>query len=1173
MLHVDLQASWGVNPADIGCRSGYWPDLSSQGNVYNAKLERGASCKALPTKAPTPSPTPAPTSVEQHRSSPEQAFRFIARSLSSVSDESKQFRLADNFSKCLEESPQTAVTKGGLRVVDCVNNGTRLQQMITADEMPSLLTDTMETIVHPRMLNLYSGSEHFMGLGDTRYYFDCGDGALSSFSLFASGSYPLTGSCTQASLPSFPGAEFNIFMNYTGADRLVLKSGGKAECLTASVDTWFNNFPGISMAECDDSTEQHWYFDANNRLKSDSKALALQGKCAGLEGTSPIHLVLKDCSAAPGFAWNQDGALSVVARTDQCVDQQSNGQVVVGKCRHGTQLWSRGRGFATLSRAPLECPQGTAIKRVEKDASGFNITCAYVVGLGECVWQRTNQVTISEADTKTLEALTVAGMPRHALKSIVPEVSTGGRWVRIQYMYCAILLPSAVQPTGRLIAPHANPVEGIYCPVRKDRTGRPVFSQSTSFSGTANSSMRLAFNNLQGKWCINNECADSHAPHPLQEYRLEPANRAWIVRPVSDFDGAFEARGPGKGGAKAKKGAPAQKPKPPKLIKFEEIKPEYAEECKDDVFYDKEKMNKVGVELPSENPCSLVAGDLRTGQGAVYPKWTSLAENEMTKGFTWRQALACLKRMKDRDAQKAHITFWTHRVGDLVKQGASIADFICGFLPDTNIEPFGLGVSMKAGAMCKGLTKLISERIELVFKTVRDQSDYQHMLASVGDCRMNGAFSRIFCDLHCIRNAVKQGDVAILGSIKKSFDVMTENNQMLFEHYTQTVLDKMDTMKPKKASLEQISEMKDGIHRMLVDMHQVASGLTFDAPSKASILRALNKLSACSSQGSPGNITGHFMDLIKMTSNVQSLLDTAKDESLSGAAAVAHRVGEVAGHMLEVSKQRNQMLGVFNQAGSISKQRQNWLWQRAAHRPHDDDALELDRMGTQNVLLTLDKTWWNIRTSIDGYLDAAVMQANKFTDLVTVMNAYTSECSASYLSLSQAYSRAVGAEKHAHEVLLKAWGESVPLVGLLASQLCDGDAFNRFARADIAAAKGQARGHIANKSQPLSMLGMVLQPAQICTNNSAVHTDVQSGVSRILAEGMLGQMVAQLDVLFREIDMMEGGHADMNIGSPINSEQVLDAKHRIQNCLAFTTNSMSGYAEQVLRELRLHANC
>jgi len=609
------------------------------------------------------------------------------------------------------------------------------------------------------------------------------------------------------------------------------------------------------------------------------------------------------------------------------------------------------------------------------------------------------------------------------------------------------------------------------------------------------------------------------------------------------------------------------------LIKFEEIKPKYAEECKDDVFYDKEKMNKVGVELPSENPCSLVAGDLSTGQGAVYPKWKSLSEYEETKGFTWKQALGCLKRMKVRDLQKAHISFWTQRGGDFVKEVGGLADFICGFLPDTNIEPFGLGVSMKQGAMCKGITKIVQTQMETMFKTVRETSDFQHMRASVGDCRLNGAFARIFCDLHCIRNAVKQGDVAILDSIKNSFEVMTQNNQMLFEHYTQTVLDKMDTMKPKKASLEQISKMKDGIHRMFADMHQMASKSTFDIPSKASILRALNKLSAISSQASPGNITGHFMDLLKMTSNVQSLLDTAKDESLFGAAAVAHRVGEVAGHMLEVSKQRNHMLGVFNQAASISKQRQEWLWQRATRKPHDDDAFELDRMGTQNVLLTLDKTWWSIRTVIDRYLDAAETQAKKFTDLVTVMDAYTSKCSASYLSLSQAYSHAVRAEKHAHKVLRKVWGKSVPLVGLLASQLCDADAFSRFARADVAAAKGQATGHNANESQPLSMFGMQLRPDHICANNSAVHTDVQSGVSRTLAEGLFGQMVAQLDVLFHEMDMMEGGHADMNIGSPINIKQVLDAKHRVQSCLASTTNSLSGYAQEVLQELRLHAKC
>jgi len=475
--------------------------------------------------------------------------------------------------------------------------------------------------------------------------------------------------------------------------------------------------------------------------------------------------------------------------------------------------------------------------------------------------------------------------------------------------------------------------------------------------------------------------------------------------------------------------------------------------------------------------------------------------------------------------------------------------------------------------MCSAVMQLSSLIGEKLFNGAQLATDLLYEETSAADCSVDGAFSRIFCDLHCVRDAVKQGDAAIMNNMKKSFEVMTENNRMLFERYTQTVLDKMDAIKPEKASLEQISEMKDSTHRMFVDMSQVAARSTFDVPSKASILRALNKLSAFSSQGSGGNATRHFMDLTEMTNNVQSLIHTAQEESFSGAAAVAHRVGEVAGQMLEASQRRNQILGVFTQSASISKQRQNWLWQRVTQKNHGDDALELDRMGTQNVLLALDKTWWNIRTVVDRYLHAAGTQAKSYTDLVNVMDAYTSKCSASYLELSQSYSQAVRTEKHAHEVLLKAWDESVPLVGLLASQLCDGDAFSHFARSDIAAAKGETTRLIANKSKSLSVLGMMLKHDEICANSSAVHTAVQSALSKSFAGGLLGQTIAQLQVLFNELNLLEGGFADMNIGDPHDTEQIHDAQTRVQNCLASTTSSLSGHVQEVLREMRLHANC
>ncbi|CAK9016359.1 Uncharacterized protein SCF082_LOCUS13144 [Durusdinium trenchii] len=44
-------------------------------------------------------------------------------------------------------------------------------------------------------------------------------------------------------------------------------------------------------------------------------------------------------------------------------------------------------------------------------------------------------------------------------------------------------------------------------------------------------------------------------------------------------------------------------------------------------------------------------------------------------------------------------------------------------------------------------------------------------------------FARTFCDLHCIRDAVRKGDDAILRALEEAVEIIGKNTQLLLEHY------------------------------------------------------------------------------------------------------------------------------------------------------------------------------------------------------------------------------------------------------------------------------------------------------------------------------------------------------------------------------------------------------
>ncbi|CAJ1436066.1 unnamed protein product [Effrenium voratum] len=52
------------------------------------------------------------------------------------------------------------------------------------------------------------------------------------------------------------------------------------------------------------------------------------------------------------------------------------------------------------------------------------------------------------------------------------------------------------------------------------------------------------------------------------------------------------------------------------------------------------------------------------------------------------------------------------------------------------------------------------------------------------DCNsIQHGFARTFCDLHCIRDAVRKGNDAILRAMEEAVEVIGKNTQILLEHY------------------------------------------------------------------------------------------------------------------------------------------------------------------------------------------------------------------------------------------------------------------------------------------------------------------------------------------------------------------------------------------------------
>jgi hypothetical protein len=68
-------------------------------------------------------------------------------------------------------------------------------------------------------------------------------------------------------------------------------------------------------------------------------------------------------------------------------------------------------------------------------------------------------------------------------------------------------------------------------------------------------------------------------------------------------------------------------------------------------------------------------------------------------------------------------------------------------------------------------------------------SSREHHAGHEGDSK--SAFARIFCDMYCIKDAVKQGDQAILVNLENAVSVLNQNFDSLLEYYTGGIADKL----------------------------------------------------------------------------------------------------------------------------------------------------------------------------------------------------------------------------------------------------------------------------------------------------------------------------------------------------------------------------------------------
>ncbi|CAE7497806.1 unnamed protein product [Symbiodinium sp. CCMP2592] len=646
-------------------------------------------------------------------------------------------------------------------------------------------------------------------------------------------------------------------------------------------------------------------------------------------------------------------------------------------------------------------------------------------------------------------------------------------------------------------------------------------------------SLSLYFNASTGEWCLSipRMCVRSYVVQPLDDGALKGPE--WAVVAVTDFDGNFNPAG-----AMTSPAAKIPRSKPA-LVTLTASKPEYAKECKSLV----PDWELIGQDLPKENPCKYVVGtDPAKGQD-VDPDETGFASwreetlaaggGKPDSGFSYEKILGCFSRQSKRNKDFAILEKSFGMAGFVARTTGQWLKVKCSWLGAINQAPFGFGFTWPTGDVCK-------ETLDAIGRTVQNSFSVAPLIAKVvldekakDDCSgQKAAFSRVWCDLHCVKDAVVKGNAAVLNSLEGAVQVLNHNVDALTAYHASITGEKLDRLSKRideitttSKSTFDIQQMRGMLNLRLARVRDLVVGADMDSIGHAASRRALEGFIADlrSEMRTPlANSTASDKAeyLLSRTEALHRALELSGKQRVKKTEAISAVTAKAAIHMQDLARSRNHLLGIYHHRSSQWKQGQKQLLQTARKKSATEVFAFLETSQTsQNdvwqVLLALDSTWWEFRAALDKYLNQAKHYASAYLRAATTLEEYVS-CSARFGEMQKYYEEFLQGEIGYSKALKEAWSTAVPLAGLLVSKLVDSNALLKLTAADAKTAEEKwlqadhCTGNVTHGPASLALL-------------DTLATEV---LDQTLDEGLSGQTANQLLTVLQELRMLHMSFLD-----------------------------------------------
>eukprot|EP00933_Yihiella_yeosuensis_P040876 TRINITY_DN3528_c0_g1_i11.p1 TRINITY_DN3528_c0_g1~~TRINITY_DN3528_c0_g1_i11.p1 ORF type:complete len:1502 (-),score=330.55 TRINITY_DN3528_c0_g1_i11:334-4839(-) len=732
-----------------------------------------------------------------------------------------------------------------------------------------------------------------------------------------------------------------------------------------------------------------------------------------------------------------------------------------------------------LADNAVECGEGEALTgfRLDTSKNHYMAECSKVGGLGACTPWFSNQVPVKHFHhdqrwwLPPLSKINATCGKDAVIGSFGFETSDGGKWIRVRMTCCkAGGAPITMNPLG-LDKALVGSLEGTYCPRSVDTSGRLVY---TSAGKT------LSFQQTSGKWCIGNSCSapsGSALPVNVQGASFQVVN-------VTDFDGQFEGGGVPKEGDgamslkdKLKMLKKPERPLPPPMPALETFKaemPKYSAEClnyqnlwkkvtetftnaEDETVTQESKLeadpSTVEKQMEDYHPC-----EVAKGAGGIFGKLAGQSGATAPENMMYADWNECMQGDINRDLASATLDYHG-AIGEFSHEIFSESlGLICKAIPDVMIAPLGAGISLNPNAICSGAKDFTDALAKFTAPAMGfGIAVKQHALEVEGynACNpMQIGFARAFCDIHCVRDAVIRGDRSIIRNLESAttktninlkrlvkwsvesnrletgwlgdkMDYSDAHNSIYFKEIIKMLGDLKASKSQKALLVERASQA------MFKEMSEMAQSASLQSTSKVTAQDALQSFLKSSDDLTEDVNVTKAVALFNQLDSLQSTLRRAGggQVSISKSQLVARQLAQDVSSLKRQAEQQHEVLGVYRMQSDASRRMQN------SHANSD----------RHEILIAMDRIWWQLREKLDSYLDTAQEEVNSFKQAFAEMENYQ-KCSTGYSSLFSRYTDSMAVMDRSRRQLRSTWRETSNLIGELVSVIVDGEALATFRR-------------------------------------------------------------------------------------------------------------------------------